>query len=125
VPRVYAPKADAPKPDAPKADAPKADVPKVDAPAPPAAVDQSATRAGPKLDAEFPTNLAHGQPSEPGVNAADKKQPPAADAAKPGTDGSREAEGVDTSDPSTVSKAAQRIPTAQPETLQAPEQDIQ
>ena len=125
MPPVSAPKVDAPKADAPKIDAPKVDAPKVDVPAPPAAVDQSATPAGPKLDAEVPKILAPGQPSEPSVNAADKKQPPAADEAKPGTDSSRDAEGVDPSDPSTVSKAAQRIPTAQPETLQAPEQDIQ
>jgi hypothetical protein len=124
-PRVDAPKADAPRVDAPKIDAPKVDVPKVDAPAPPAVVDLPATPAGPKLDAEGPKKLAPGQPSEPGANAPDKKQPPAADAAKPGTEGSRDAEGVDPSDPSTVSKAAQWISTAEPETLRAPEQDIQ
>ncbi len=100
-------------------------MPKVDAAAPPAAVDQPAKPADPKLDAEVPKNLAPGQLLEAGANAPDKKQPPAADQAKPGTAGSPDAERVDPSDPSTVSKAAQRIPTAQPETLQAPEQDIQ
>ena len=124
VPKVDAPKVAAPKPEVPKVDAPKADSPKVDTPAPPAAADQPAKPADPKLDAEVPKNLAPGQLPE-AANAPDKKQPSAADEAKPGTDGSRGAEGVDVSDPSTVSKAAQQIPTAQPETLQAPEQDIQ
>ncbi|HET9566311.1 MAG TPA: hypothetical protein VFP27_17855, partial [Mycobacterium sp.] len=129
-PKVDAPKTDAPKVDArqvdaPKVDASRVDAPKVDTPAPPAAVDQPAKLADPKLDAEVPKNLTPGQLPEAGINAPDKKQPSAADEAKPGTDGSRGAEGVDLSDPSTVSKAAQQIPTAQPETLQAPEQDIQ
>jgi len=110
---------------APQVDAPKPDAPKVDTPAPPTAAGQPAKPAEPKLDAQVPKNLTPGQPSEPGGAAAapDKQRP--ADAAKPGTDASRDAQGVDPSDPSTISKAAQRVPTAQPETLQAPEQDVQ
>ena len=123
-PKIQAPAQ--PKKERPRVvDAPKADVPNVDAAAPPAAVDQPAKPADPKLDAEVPKNLAPGQPLEAGANAPDKKQPPAADQAKPVTAGSPVAERVDPSGPSTVSTAAQRIPTAQPETLQAPEQDIQ
>ena len=130
VPKVDSPKADVPKVDAPqqnapKVDAPRVDAPKVDTPAPPAAVDQPAKAADPKLDAEVPKNLAPGQLPEAGANAPDKKQPPAADEAKPGTEGSRDTAAGEPSDPSAVSKAAQRIQTAQPETLQAPEQDIQ
>ncbi len=130
VPQVDAPKVAARKPevaktDVPKLNAPRVDAPKVDTPALPAAVDQPAKPADPKLDAAVPKNLAPGQLPEAGANASDKKQPPAADQAKPGTDGSRGPDGVDPSDPSTVSRAAQQIPTAQPETLQAPEQDIQ
>ncbi len=117
VPRVAdAPKVNAPTLDAPKVDAPKADVPKVDAPAPLPAVDQPAKPADPKLDTEVPKNLAPGQLPDAGANAPDKKLPPAADAVKPGTDGS---------DSSAVSKAAQRIAPVEPETLTAPEQDIQ
>jgi hypothetical protein len=126
VPKTDAPKVDAPQVEPPKLDASRVDAPKVeDTPAPPAAVDQPAKLADPKLDAEVPKNLTPGQLPEAGISAPDKKQPSAADEAKPGTDGSRGAEGVDLSDPSTVSKATQQIPTAQPETLQAPEQDIQ
>ncbi len=124
-PKVDAPQVVAPPVDAPKPDAPKLDAPKVDTPAPPAAAGQAAKPAEPNLDAQVPNNLAPGQPSEPGDAAAapDKQRP--ADAAKPGTDGSRGAQAVDPSDPSAISKAAQRVPTAQPETLQAPEQDVQ
>ena len=71
----------------------------------------------PKLDAQVPKNLVPGQTPEAGADAPDKKQPPAADAAKE--------PGADPSDPSAVSKAAQRIATAKPETLTAPEQDVQ
>ena len=126
-PKVDAPKVDAPTSSGPNADVPKVDAPKVDTPVPPAAADQPAKPADPNLDGQPPKNVAPGQPSEPGSDAAapDKHGPPAADAAKPGTDGSRDAQGADPSDPSTISKAAQRIPAAAPDTLKAPEQDIQ
>ena len=125
VPKVEAPKAVVPKVAAPQLDAPRVDAPKVDAPAPPAAVDQPATSADPKLDAEVPKNLAPGRLPEADAATPEKKQPAAADEAPAGPQGSRDAAGGEPSGPSAVAKAAQRIPTAQPETLQAPEQDIQ
>ena len=112
-PKVDAPTLDAPKIDAPQADAPKVDAPKVDAPAPLPAVDQP---ADPKLG-ESPKNLVPAQPPEAGADAPDKKLPSAADAAKE--------PGADAPDSSAVSKAAQQIEPAKPETLTAPEQDIQ
>jgi hypothetical protein len=112
-PKVQAPQVDAPKANAPKVDAPSLDAPKVDAPAPLPAVDQP---ADPKLG-EAPRNLVSGQSPEAGAEAPDKKLDPGADTAKkPGTDAS---------DSSAVSKAAQQITPAKPETLTAPEQDIQ
>lgn len=134
-PKVDAPKADAPKlnspiVDAPKVaappiDPPKVDAPKVDAPAPLPAVDQPAKPDDPKLNTDVPKNLAPGQPPDAGANGPDKKQPSSADGVKPGTDGSRDAAGDAPDDPSTVSKAAQRIAPAQPDTMKAPEQDVQ
>ena len=127
-PKVDGPKVDTPKVDEPKVDTPKLDAPKLDAPnINPPKVDapevQPAEPAAPKQDA---ANLAPGQPVEPGVDAAapDKKQPPAPDAVQPATDDSREAADDEPTDPSAVSKAAQQIVTAEPETLVAPEQDI-
>lgn len=133
-PKAEAPKVDAPKPDAPqmdvptdtpKVDAPKVDAPKVDDPAPLPAANQPAAPSDPKQDAQIPRYPASGQTPGGKDNAPDGKQPPAVDQVKPGADGARDATGDTKSDPSTVSKAAQRIPTAQPDTMQAPEQDIE
>ena len=117
-PRVAdAPKVNAPTLDAPKVDAPKADVPKVDAPAPLPAVDQPAKPADPKLDTEVPKNLAPGAATRCGCQRSGQE---AAVGRRCG-----EEPGTDASDSSAVSKAAQRIAPAEPETLTAPEQDIQ
>ena len=97
--------------DAPKAVTPKVDTPNADLPAPLPAVDQSAKPDDPKQDAQIPRNLVPEQKPDVDGSAAGEKQPPAAGQAQ--------------SDPSTVSKAAQRIATAEPETLTAPEQDVQ
>ena len=123
-PQVEAPKANAPKVDAPKADAPQVEAPKVDAPAPLPAVDQPAKPGDPKQDTQAPRNLVPGQTPEGDANAPADKQSPAADQPKQQTDGSREATDEKQSDPSSA-KAAQRVAMEQPETLQAPEQDIQ
>jgi hypothetical protein len=124
-PQVDAPKVDTPKPDAPKADAPtltgpNADAPKVDTQAPPAA-DQPGKPADPNTDAQIPQIAKNGQPTEPGAAGKDPK----ADAAKPGSDGSHDGQGADPSDSAAISKAAQRIPTVAPNTLKAPDADIQ
>lgn len=95
-PQAPAPQVQAPLP---QPEVPKVvEAPQVDAPAPLPAVEQPAKPGDPKQDAQVPRNLVPGQP-------------PVADEPK--------------SDPSTVTKAAQRIPTAQPDQMQAPEQDIQ
>ena len=122
-PKVDAPKVDTPKLDAPKVDAPKLDAPNINTPRVDAPEVQPAEPAAPKQDA---ANLAPGQPVEPDVDAAapDNKQPPAPDAVQPATDDAREAADDEPTDPSTVSKAAQQIVAAEPETLVAPEQDI-
>ncbi|MGH3678620.1 MAG: hypothetical protein ACRDU5_23335 [Mycobacterium sp.] len=144
LPKVEAPKAEAPKAEAPKVEAPKAEAPKVQAPevdaprapkpeapaAPPEAVAPSAKPAEPKQDAadsneapaqqgpiaEIPKNSEPGKPSEPGAvaPAPDEPKAPAAVEGESETDGSRD----------DVSKSA-RIATAEPETLQASQQDIQ
>jgi hypothetical protein len=44
---------------------------------------------------------------------------------KPGSAGSHDPRGADPSDPSTISKAAQRVPTEAPDTMKAPEGDVQ
>ena len=94
-----------------KPSTPKVDTPNADLPAPLPAVDQSAKPDDPKQDAQAPRNLVPEQKPDVDGSAAGEKQPPAAGEAQ--------------SDPSTVSKAAQRIATAEPETLTAPEQDVQ
>jgi hypothetical protein len=129
-PQVDAPKADTPKPDTPKVDAPtltgpNADAPKADTPAPPAAADQPGKPADPNADAQVPRDLTSGQPNEPGADPAAPGKGPKVDAAKPGTDGSHDGQGADPSDPSAISKAAKQIPTAAPDTLKAPDSDIQ
>jgi len=131
-PKVDAPQVDAPKVDTPKADTPKvdpptltgpnADAPKVDTPAPPAAADQPGNPADPNADAQVPKS---GQPSERGSDPAAPGKDRKVDAAKPGTDGSHDGHGADPSDPSAISKAAKQIPTAAPDTLKAPDSDIQ
>ena len=108
---MEAPKADVPTVDAPKADPPNANAPKADAPAPAPAADPPAEPGDAKRDAQVPRNLVPGQKPDVDGNAADEKQPPAAEEAQGG--------------PSTASKAAQRIAKAEPETLTAPEQDVQ
>ncbi len=131
-PQVAAPKADAPKADAPAVDVPKADAPKVmspkadapnvDAPAPLPAVEQPGKPGDPKPDAQDPRNLVPEQTPGADEAAPGEKPLPALDQKKP-TDGS----GADDAktDPSTVEKAAQRASLATPETLEAPEQDVQ
>jgi hypothetical protein len=104
-PQADAPKANAPKANAPKADAPKADAPAVDAPKADAgpslpAVDQPAKPGDPKQDPQVPRTLVPGQ--APDSDATDDAK----------------------TDPS-AAKAAERVALAQPETLQAPEQDVQ
>jgi hypothetical protein len=131
-PKANAPKADAPKVDAPKSDVPqvgplkvdppKADPPKVDEPAPLPAPDQPAKAGDPKQDAQLPRNPAPGQTPEVSTGA-DEKQPAAADEAKPAPVGSPDA--AKRNDPATAPKVAQRATMAAPDTLQAPEQDIQ
>jgi hypothetical protein len=126
-PQVQAPKVDAPKADAPtgpNADAPKVDAPKADTPAPPSVADQPAKPTDPNQDAQVPRNLVSGQPSDPGADPAAPGKEPKADAATPGTNGPRD-KVADPSDPSAVSKAAQRIPTAAPDTLKAPDADLE
>jgi hypothetical protein len=124
-PQMDVPKADTPKVDTPRVDTPKVDAPKADDPAPLPAANQPAAPGEPKQDAQIPGNPAPGQTPGGEDNAADGKQPPAVDQVKPGADGARDATGDTKSDPSTVSKAAQRIATAQPDTMQAPKQDLE
>jgi hypothetical protein len=126
-PKVQAPQADSPqidvpRADTPRADTPRADPPKVDDPAPLPAV---APPGDAKHDAQVPPGVVSGQTPEGVVGAPDGQGPPAVDQPKPGADGSRVATDDKQSAPSTVSKAAQRIPTAQPDTMEAPEQDIE
>ncbi len=97
------PSVDAPKGDVPKDETPQADAPKLDAPAPLPAADQPPTPGDPKQDTQLPRGLVPGQTPEADTNASAGEQSPPADPAK----------------------AAQRVAMAQPETLQAPEQDIQ
>ena len=127
-PQVDAPKADTPKTDTPKVDAPtltgpNADEPKVDTPAPPAAADQPGKPADPNADAQVPKDLTSGQPT--GADPAAPGKDPKVDPAKPGNDGSHDGQGADPSDPSAISKAAKQIPTAAPDTLKAPDSDIE
>jgi hypothetical protein len=110
-PAVDAPKANAPGGDTPKADAPRVDASKVDAPASAPAVDPPAGPGNAQQGAQVPKNLVPGEKPDTGGSVADQKQAPAADEAQSG--------------PSTASKAAQRIATAKPETLTAPELDVQ
>ncbi len=86
-------------------------MPKADAPAPLPAVDQPAKPGDPKQDAQIPRNLVPEQKPEVDGSAPGEKQSPADAEAQ--------------SDPSSAAKAAQRIATAEPETLTAPEQDVQ
>ncbi len=123
-PKFDAPKADPPKVDAPTLTGPNADAPKVDTPAA-AAADQPGKPADPNADAQVPKDLKSGQPTEPGADPATPGKDPKADAAKPGTDGSHDGQGANPSDPSAISKAAKQIPTAAPDTLKAPDSDIE
>ncbi|MGZ6839816.1 MAG: hypothetical protein ACXVHC_05080 [Frankiaceae bacterium] len=118
-PSLDSPKVDTPRGDAPKVDAPTADAPKVDQPATLPAVDQP--KAGdPAQDAQAP-NVAPRQ--VPG--SADENQPPAAaDQAKQGPDSPRAATDKQ-ADASPESKATHGAALAAPDTLQAPEQDVQ
>jgi hypothetical protein len=121
VPQVDAPKAGAPNVDAPKVDAPTADVLKVDQPATLPKIDQP-TPGDPAQDAQGPKTVAPGQ--TPG--SVDENQPSAAsDQAKQGPDGPREATDDKRTDPSPESTAARRATLAAPDTLQAPEPDVQ
>jgi hypothetical protein len=115
-PPAEAPKVDAPQFEAPKVDAPKADVPKVDAPsadatAPLPAVEEPGKPGDPKQDVQEPRNLAPGETPKGDEKTPGDKQVPAADEPQ--------------SDPSTASKPAQRVALAAPDTLKAPEQDIE
>ncbi len=114
------PRVTAPQDDAAKTDAPTVEVPKIDQPAPPPAGGQPAKPAEPKQDAQVPSDSAAGQ--TPG-GADGKQAPAAADQVKP--DGSRAATDDKQTDRSTVSKAGQRAALAAPDTLQAPEPDIE
>ena len=117
-PKADAPKADAPKVvDAPKADAPVVDVPKGDVPQ----VDAPKVVDAPKQDAQAPRNLVQGGDE----GAAADRQPPVADQVKPGSEESTGAADDSKADPSTASKAAQRVALAAPDTLKAPEQDVE
>lgn len=111
-----APNADTPKIDSPPVDPPISDTPEIDAsnadtPAALPAVGQPANPSDPMQDAQIPRSLLPGQKPDVDGSAPAEKQPPAADDTQ--------------SDSSPVSKAAQRIPTAQPAQMQASEQDIQ
>ncbi|WNG95013.1 hypothetical protein [Mycobacterium sp. ITM-2016-00318] len=108
-PPVEAPKVDVPKADVPKVDAPKVEAPNADAPAPLPAVEEPGKPGDPKQDAQLPRNLAPGQTAKGDEQTPGDKQLPAAD--EP--------------DPSATSKGAQRVAMAAPDTLKAPEQDIQ
>jgi len=108
-PPVEAPKIDVPKADVPNVDAPKGEAPNADAPAPLPAVEEPGKPADPKQDAQLPRNLAPGQSAKGDEQTPGDKQLPAADE----------------SDPSATSKGAQRVAMAAPDTLKAPEQDIQ
>jgi hypothetical protein len=124
-----APKKDTPKADVPKADVGKADAPQVDATKPnPASVDPPKAN-GPTLDAprmdvpkaDVPRADAPkvGDPATlPGLDQPAKPTDPKVDAAVPKDEQSPDG-------PSSVSKAAQRITTETPDTMQAPDQDIQ
>jgi hypothetical protein len=123
-PKTNAPKVDAPRADAPQVDVPKADAPKLDNPAQLPAVDQPAKPGDPQEDLQPPGNVPPGQTPD----SADAKQPPAAEnEVKPGApdSSSRGATDDKQTDPSTDRKGAQRATLAAPDTLQAPEQDIQ
>ncbi len=100
-------------------------MPRADASAPLPAADQPAQPESPKQDAQAPKNVAPGQTPERDGNADADKQSPAGDQAKSGTDGARGDDGQTKTDPSAASKAAQRMALAAPDTLQAPEQDVQ
>ena len=76
----------------------------------------------PKPDAQVPRNLVPGQTPGADEAAQGDKPLPALDQKKP-TDGSGATDAK--TDPSTVEKAAQRAALATPETLEAPEQDVQ
>ncbi len=121
-PKAELPAVDVPKADAPQVDVPKADAPNVDAPAPLPAVEQPGKPGDPKPDAQVPRNLVPGQTPGADEDAPGEKPLPALDQKK-STDGS----GADDAktDPSTAEKAAQRAALATPETLEAPEQDVQ
>jgi hypothetical protein len=107
---VDPPKGEAPKQDAPNVDVPQVDPPKVDGSLPLPGVDQSGKPADPKLDPAGPRNLAPGQsPDTAAGTNPDKQQPD-----KQRQDG-----------PSSINKAAQRITTETPDTMQAADQDIQ
>jgi hypothetical protein len=134
-PKVDAPKADLPKVDAPKPDVPKADVPpanapkfeapKVDVPAPLPAVDEPAKPGDANQDAQVPQSLVPGQTPDIEKNLPGDKQTPAADQVNPSTGGPGSAVDEPKNDSSSASKAAQRVAMAGPETLKAPEQDIE
>ena len=121
-PKADAPKADLPAVDAPKVDAPKVDAPNVDAPAPLPAVEQPGKPGDPKPNEQDPRNLVPGQTQGADEDAPGEKPLPALDQKKP-TDGSGATDAK--TDPSTAEKAAQRAALATPETLEAPEQDVQ
>ena len=126
-PPVQAPKTVPPKEDPVAADTPRVDNPNTDGPVveapktgqspatpadgtpPDAALDQQ-DGAKPPQNPGRPAEATGGDAVTPG-----EKTPPAA--GQPGSDGSD-------NDPSAAAKPALRIPTAQPETLQAPDQDV-
>ncbi|RDH74128.1 hypothetical protein DVS77_33435 [Mycolicibacterium moriokaense] len=123
-PKANPPKADAPTANAPKVDTPAADVPSADMPAPPPAADLPATPGDPKQDPQVARDLAPGQQPGGGADTAGDNRPPVADQAKPG--GAADGNGDEKQDtPSSVAKAAARIPTAAPDQMQAPEQDLE
>jgi hypothetical protein len=110
-PKVDAPPVEAPAVDAPKVDAPKVDAPNADATLPLPAADEPGKSGVPKQDVQVPGSLAPGETPKGDEKSPADRQVPAAD--EPG------------SDSSSAPKAAQRAALAAPETLKAPEEDIQ